>query len=135
MSNGSESDRRKEYFQEHWEEPDLSADEMSTHPELHYEQHQQEHPKQLKKKKSRGNRKLQRYRAKLRKQGLDQETITTMINNLNNPSRSADERNLDELNPDVNIHDQVYLFYETKRLTCIKFVICEYNRYHKKLFK
>lgn len=44
------------------------------------QQEKQQHRKKKKKNKCRGNRKLQRYRAKLRKQGLNEETISRLIN-------------------------------------------------------
>jgi hypothetical protein len=50
------------------------------------QQQQQQQQNKIKKKQCRGNRKLQRFRAKLRKQGFDVETITTLINDYNNPS-------------------------------------------------
>jgi hypothetical protein len=43
-----------------------------------------------KKTKSRGNRKLQRFRAKLRKRGLNEETIVTLINDYNHSSQGQD---------------------------------------------
>jgi len=53
---------------------------------------QQQQQGKQKKKKCRGNRKLQRYRAKLRKQGLNNETIATLIKNYNNqPNQDKDE--------------------------------------------
>ncbi len=63
----------------------------------------------MKKKKSRGNRKLQRFRAKLKKQGLDHETIATMINNFNNPSRSTDERNFKAFRLWIEINDTCFI--------------------------
>ena len=58
-----------------------------TQPKQQEQQQQQEpRPKQQEKKKSRDNRQLQRYRAKLRKQGLNAETIAIMTNENNNPS-------------------------------------------------
>jgi hypothetical protein len=60
-------------------------------PSGQQQQQQQQQGKQ-KKKKCRGNRKLQRYRAKLRKQGLNNETIATLIKNYNNqPNQDKDE--------------------------------------------
>jgi hypothetical protein len=44
-----------------------------------------------KKKKCRGNRKLQRFRAKLRKRGLNNETITTLINDYNNTDQGQND--------------------------------------------
>ena len=52
---------------------------LQVHSQPRQEQNQQQD--RSKKRKSRGNRQLQRYRAKLRKQGLNNETITTLINN------------------------------------------------------
>lgn len=45
----------------------------------------QQRPKKTKKQKSRGNRQLQRYRAKLRKQGFNDQTIATLIKDYHNP--------------------------------------------------
>ncbi|CAF4268048.1 unnamed protein product, partial [Rotaria magnacalcarata] len=41
------------------------------------------HETKKKKNKCRGNRKLQRYKAKLRKRGFNNEAITSLINNYN----------------------------------------------------
>ena len=46
--------------------------------ETQHSQQQNQYDKQ--KKKCHGNRKLQRYRRKLRKQGMDSQTITELIN-------------------------------------------------------
>ena len=99
MSDDSQSHRRKEYFQEHWEECDLPTEQTSDQPELHYQQ-----SKKTKKKKSSGNRKLQRFRAKLKKRGLDQETIAKMINEYHNSSRPDQESEKDKETVCVNIN-------------------------------
>lgn len=64
----------------------------------------QQQPKQKKenKKKSRGDRKRQRYRAKLRKRGLNNETIETLINNYNNSNQARDDEEHSTL-PDADV--------------------------------
>ncbi|CAF4261271.1 unnamed protein product, partial [Adineta steineri] len=63
-----------------------------------------------KKKKSRGNRKLQRFRAKLKKQGLNAEAIIMMINTYNDRSNQHDIENVeDPVNQDINVQDLVQL--------------------------
>jgi hypothetical protein len=89
MSNNDQSNRRQEYFQEHWEETDLSTNETSNDPILYGPESHPKNQNKFRKKKSRGNRKLQRLRAKLKKQEL----------------------NKDILNDDVIVHEQVDLFY------------------------
>lgn len=57
-------------------------------PVLHrstQQQQQQQEGEKSKRKKSRGNRPLQRFRAKLKRQGCNAETISTMINERQNP--------------------------------------------------
>lgn len=54
-------------------------------PVLHRSTQQQQEGEKLKRKKSRGNRPLQRFRAKLKRQGCNAETISTMINERQNP--------------------------------------------------
>ncbi|CAF3918662.1 unnamed protein product [Adineta steineri] len=73
------------------------------------QQQQQQQPRK-KKKKSRGNRKLQRLREKLKKQGLNAETITMMINTYNDRSNQHDIENIeDSVNQDINVQDLVQL--------------------------
>ena len=108
--DSSQSRRRKEYFQEHWEELNLSNVEASIQTELHYHQHPKSTElKESKKKKSRGNRKIQRFRAKLKKQGLDNETIATIINEYNNPVRCDDEHGKEKeiVGPNLHMEDVV----------------------------
>ena len=95
---------------EHWEEIDVSTVEAYTQPELHYHQHQKSTElKESKKKKSRGNRKIKRFRAKLKKQGLDDKTIATMINEYNNPVRCDDEHGKEKeiMGPNLHMEDVV----------------------------
>ncbi|CAF1403704.1 unnamed protein product [Adineta steineri] len=74
------------------------------------EQQQQQEESRKKKKKSRGNRKLQRFRAKLKKQGLNAEAITMMINTYNDRSNQHDIENIrDSVNQDINVQDLVQL--------------------------
>ena len=98
MSDNSQSRRLNEYFQEDWEEFGLPNEKVSSQVELRYQQQQP-----LKKKKSSGNRQLQRFRAKLRKRGLDQDSIATMINEYNNPSRPDNVTEEDV----IHLRDQV----------------------------
>ena len=97
MSGNTHSRRRNEYFQEDWEEFGLPNEKVSSQVEPRYQQHP------LKKKKSSGNRKLQRFRAKLRKRGLEQDSIATMINEYNNPSRPNNVTEEDV----IHLRDQV----------------------------
>jgi hypothetical protein len=73
-------------------------------------QRQQLQDKQTKKK-HRGNRKLQRFRAKLRKRGLNNETITTLINDYNNTHQGQNEEQsiVSDMNVEVlvPVRDQV----------------------------
>jgi hypothetical protein len=64
------------------------------------QQQTQDKPKK-KKKKCRGNRKLQRYRAKLRKRGLNNETITALINDYNNTNQDQNEE--EYIAPDMDV--------------------------------
>ncbi|CAF4063443.1 unnamed protein product [Adineta steineri] len=74
------------------------------------QQRQQQEESRKKKKKSRGNRKLQRFRAKLKKQGLNAEAITMMINTYNDRSNQHDTENVeDPANQDINVQDLVQL--------------------------
>ncbi|CAF4027856.1 unnamed protein product [Adineta steineri] len=74
------------------------------------QQRQQQEESRKKKKKSRGNRKLQRFRAKLKKQGLNAEAITMMINTYNDRSNQHDIENVeDPVNQDINVQDLVQL--------------------------
>ncbi|CAF4289343.1 unnamed protein product [Adineta steineri] len=74
------------------------------------EQQQQQQQRRKKKKTSRGNRKLQRFRAKLKEQGLNAETITMMINTYNDRSNQHDIENIgDSVNQDINVQDLVQL--------------------------
>jgi hypothetical protein len=76
----------------------ILSTESTSHQLQHERQQQQQHDK-IKKKKCRGNRKLQHFRAKLRKQGFDAETITTLINDYNNyPSQQNNEEEFTVLN-------------------------------------
>ena len=62
------------------------------------------------KKKSRGNRKLQRYRAKLRKQGISDEAIATLIrNDHNQPSnlQNPDQTQTSNINVRPIVSNQV----------------------------
>ena len=102
MSSNSQSRRRREYLEAHWEEHNLSTTEMSTQPELRYQQQQLK--ESTKKKKSRGNRKLQRLRAKLKKRGSDEQAIATMINEHHNVPRQV---NKEKEGSDVNVSDFV----------------------------
>ena len=69
---------------------------------LSEQQQQQQQQNKSKKKQCRGNRKLQRFRAKLRKRGFDVETITTLINNYNNhPNQRNDEE--ESTAPDIDV--------------------------------
>jgi deoxyribodipyrimidine photolyase-like uncharacterized protein len=68
------------------------------------QQQQQQQQNKRKKKQCRGNRKLQRFTTKLRKQGFDVETITTLINNYNNPSNQPNnEEEFTAHNIDVEV--------------------------------
>ena len=76
----------------------------------HQEQQQTQREKELKKKpKSRGNRQLQRFRAKLRKQGWNNETIATLITDYNNPFQENDNEREGTLALDVNVQDFIEL--------------------------
>ncbi|CAF4135759.1 unnamed protein product, partial [Adineta steineri] len=71
---------------------------------------EQQEESRKKKKKSRGNRKLQRFKAKLKKQGLNTETITLMINTYNDQPYQPDVENIEDLiNQDINVQDLVQL--------------------------
>jgi len=59
-----------------------------------------------KKKKCRGNRKLQRFRAKLRRQGLDSNTITSLLENYHDRSDLPNNENQLIL-PNVNVETLV----------------------------
>ena len=74
--NSPSSNRRKVYFAEYWQ--DVSV--VSSEEVVLQQQSEDVQTANKKKRKSRGNRQLQRYRAKLRNQGLDNETIASMIN-------------------------------------------------------
>ena len=65
-----------------------STEEASTQPELHYDQQR----KVSKKKKPGSNRKLHRFRANLKRQGLNTETMVTMIEEYNNLPRHGQQR-------------------------------------------
>jgi hypothetical protein len=73
-------------------------------------QQQQQRDESKKKRKSRGNRKLQRFRAQHRKQGLNVETIGTLITEYNNPPhRHDDERGQEPALIKVNVQHFVEL--------------------------
>ena len=92
-----QSNQRKKNTPGHVEDPILSTeDSESTQPLQPIEKR--------KKTKSRGNRKLQRFRAKLKKQGLSDETITRMIHDYNNPSRRENTSGTSAI-VDINIEN------------------------------
>jgi len=63
----------------------ILSDQSDTIQDLKYGQRQEQHEQ---KKKSRGNRKLQRYRRKLRKQGMDSQTIAKLIDSSSDVTQS-----------------------------------------------
>lgn len=68
------SSRRREHFAEYWQDPTcVSSEEVVLLP-----QPTATHANR-KKKRSRGNRALQKLRAKLRKQGLSEEAIASIV--------------------------------------------------------
>ncbi|CAF2148368.1 unnamed protein product, partial [Rotaria magnacalcarata] len=60
------------------------------------------HEKKKKKNKCRGNRKLQRYKAKLRKRGFNNEAITALINNYNQANQDQNVVHESTI-PNINI--------------------------------
>jgi hypothetical protein len=94
------SNTRNNYQRQHQPQPlpSLSPQSQSTQrqqpnsqPGQGLQQEQQQKQEQQKKKKCRGNRKVQRFRAKLRKRGLSNETITTLINDYNNTNQGQND--------------------------------------------
>lgn len=85
--------RKDDYFQQYWQ--DLTV--VSSGEEVVLHQPEQQEPSTTKKK-SRGNRHLQKFRAKLRKRGLNTEEINNIIE-----SRQI------QVNPDLPVGDTVEL--------------------------
>ena len=82
---------------------------LQLHSQSREHHHQQQRrPDRQKKNKARGNRKLQRHRAKLRKRGVDVETITTLINNYKKHPDQGDN-NEEVIIPNINVEDLVPL--------------------------
>ena len=85
-------------------------------------QHQHEAPhrekEQKKKRKSRGNRQLQRFRAKLKRQGLNNETIATLITEYNHLSREYMHEREESSVVNVNIKDFVTLHEQVGINSC-----------------
>ena len=81
---------------------------LHSQPRQQQQQQQQQKPDRQKKNKARGNRKLQRYRAKLRKRGVDAESITNLINNYNKHPNQG-ENNEEVVIPNINVEDFVPL--------------------------
>ena len=124
MSNTHNSHQQKDDTLERWRNLTLSTRSTSSQHQsqpsparIHLQlqsgqrQHQsqpikrQEQPKQDEQKKEskcRGNRKRQRYRAKLRKRGLNNETITTLIENCNHGNQGQDEEQSSTV-PDMDV--------------------------------
>jgi hypothetical protein len=69
----------------------IQRQQLNLQPRQGLQQQQQQKQDQQKKKTCRGNRKLQRFRAKLRKRGLNNETITTLINDYNNTDQGQND--------------------------------------------
>jgi len=119
MSNNLNNSQKNDSIQERSQKLTVPAQSTSNQQQLQTEQQQrtqpiqrqlphslsgQQQPKQKKenKKKSRGDRKRQRYRAKLRKRGLNNETIETLINNYNNSNQARDDEEHSTL-PDADV--------------------------------
>ncbi|CAF1535193.1 unnamed protein product [Adineta ricciae] len=77
---------------------------------------QQQQQQSKRKKKSRGNRKLQRFRAKLKKQGLNAETIETIIDRYNEPVQQHPSRRLTEaLDTNINVEELIEINQSERR--------------------
>ena len=102
MSDYRNNIQRKDDTLGHVRNVILSTSSGSSQQQILSEQQQQQQQKKRKKNQCRGNRKLQRFRAKLRKRGFDVETITTLINNYNNhPNQRNDEE--ESTAPDIDV--------------------------------
>ncbi len=84
------SDSQLPNNQGHWWSQ-LSQNQVSTGQEPPQQQQQKE------KKKGRGNRKLQRYRKKLRLQALDKDTINKRINNISTNTNVQPDKEDDDM--------------------------------------
>ena len=78
---------------------------------------QNNHQTKEKAKKCRGNRKLQRYRRKLRQQGMDSDTITKLINSFVDTTQSKSDKVTQEQNEKTTpttINDETTMFHVVK---------------------
>ena len=82
-------------------QPAQKQQQQNSQPGQRLQQPQQKQDKK-KKKKCRGNRKLQRFRAKLRKRGFNNETITTLINEYNNTT-NQNQNEVQSIIPDMDV--------------------------------
>lgn len=95
MSNNQNTTyQEKDDRLDRWRNLTLSTNSTASNQQILSQSEQQQVKK--KKKKCRGNRKLQRFRAKLRKQGFNNETIATLINTYNNVI-NQDQNNKEQL--------------------------------------
>ncbi|CAF1448082.1 unnamed protein product, partial [Adineta steineri] len=82
-------------------QPEQRNQQQQQHQKEQQQQQQQQKQQKPKKKTSRGNRKLQRFRTKLRKRGLSHETIATLINNYNTSEQGNNDEQSTVSNMDV----------------------------------
>ena len=82
--------------------------------ETQYSQQQNQYDKQ--KKKCRGNRKLQLYRRKLRKQGMDSQTITELINSYIDTKQSKTDEVIQQNEQTGKLNDNDSISYSTKQI-------------------
>ena len=80
----------------------------------HSQQQKQQHEKQ--KKKCRGNRKLQRYRRKIRKQGMDSHTITELINSCIDTKQSKTDAVIQQNEQTGKLSGNESIRYSTKQV-------------------
>ena len=82
--------------------------------ETQYSQQQNQYDKQ--KKKCRGNRKLQLYRGKLRKQGVNSQTITELINSYIDTKQSKTDKVIQQNEQTGKLNDNDSIPYSTKQI-------------------
>ena len=85
--NSHASGRKEDYFQQYWQ--DLTVVSSGEEVVLHHPEQEQQSKEMKTKKKSRGNRQLQKFRAKLRKRGLNTEEISNVIESRQNQTNSV----------------------------------------------
>ena len=94
--------------------PNFSNQDQAIQEIQHSQQQQQQHDKQ--KKKCHGNRKLQRYHRKLRKQGMDSHTIIELISSYTDTKQSKTDEVIEQNEQTGKLTGSENISYSTKQI-------------------